>query len=92
MVEVITLKIVVLLSSNHLQYPFCTEYGLNELFAAISNNQHYAKALFCGLSSKNTVFFVQAVALSTEYQQFLTKSWLSAFSYVIYKQTFQLLT
>ena len=73
MVEVITPKIVVLLSSNHLQHPLCAEYGLNELFPAISYNQYYAKALFCALSSKNTAlgFFVQAVALSIECQ-FLT--------------------
>lgn len=73
LVELITLKVVVFLSSNHLQHPLCTEYGLNELFSAISSNQYYAKALFCVLSSKNIAvgFFVQAVELNTECQQFL---------------------
>lgn len=74
LVERITLKIVVLLNSNLLQHSLCTEYGLNEFFPDISYNQYKEKALFCTLSSKNTAvgFFVQAVALSTECQQFLT--------------------
>lgn len=57
-----------------LRHPLCTEYGLNELFPDISYDLYNEKALFCALSSKNIAvgFFLQAVALSTECQQFLT--------------------
>lgn len=70
--KVITLKLDVLLTSNHLQHSLLTEHGLNELFLAISLFSIIQKPV-C-VSSKNTAvgFFMLVTALSTECHQFLT--------------------